>query len=77
MKKVKNLSELIGLVGEDTVDKCFTEYMMLKVAKANELDQLKDILERYTLSRPEKEQVHLTCRELQEIIDGNYTDMDG
>ncbi len=36
MKKVKNLSELIGLVGEDTVDKCFTEYMMLKVAKANE-----------------------------------------
>ena len=72
MKKASNLSELIDLVGKETVDKCFTEYMMLMVAKSNELDKMKDELELYTVGRLKKEQVHLTVEQLQNIIDGNY-----
>ena len=45
MKKVSNLSELVNLVGKDTVDKCFTEYMMLMVAKANKFDTLEQAIE--------------------------------
>lgn len=45
MKKVSNLGELINLVGKDTVDKCFTEYMMLMVARNNKLNELENDLE--------------------------------
>ena len=44
MKKVNNLKELIDLVGKDSVDKCFTEYMMLIVARNNKLEELKNDL---------------------------------
>ena len=42
MKKVNNLDELVGLIGMETVEKCFTEYMMLTIAKAKEFDKLQD-----------------------------------
>ena len=45
MKKVNNLSELVGLVGKDTVDKCFSEYMMLMVARKNKVKELENDLE--------------------------------
>ncbi len=45
MKKVDNLSELIDLVGKDTVDRCFTEYMMMVIAKAQKLDDLQNYIE--------------------------------
>lgn len=45
MKKINNLEELIKLVGEDTVDKCFTEYMMISVAKSHKLDDLQNHIE--------------------------------
>lgn len=45
LKKVSNLSELIDLVGKDTVDKCFTEYMMLMVVRNNKLTELENDLE--------------------------------
>lgn len=44
MKKVNNLKELIDLVGKDSVDKCFTEYMMLIVARNNKLEKLENDL---------------------------------
>lgn len=45
LKKVNNLSELVDLVGKDTVDKCFTEYMMLMVARNNKVKELENDLE--------------------------------
>ena len=45
MKKVNNLSELVDLVGKETVDKCFTEYMMLMVARNNKVKKLENDLE--------------------------------
>lgn len=42
MKKVNNLDELVELVGIEAVEKCFTEYMMLTIAKAKEFDKLQD-----------------------------------
>lgn len=45
MKKVSNLSELVDLVGKDTVNKCFTEYMMLMVARNNKVNELENDLE--------------------------------
>lgn len=45
LKKVSNLSELIDLVGKDTVEKCFTEYMMLMVVRNNKLTELENDLE--------------------------------
>ena len=45
MKKVNNLSELVDLVGKDTVDKCFTEYMMLMVARNDNVKELENDLE--------------------------------
>lgn len=44
LKKVNNLSELVDLVGKDTVDKCFTEYMMLMVARNNKVKELENDL---------------------------------
>lgn len=34
MKKINNLSELINLVGEETVDKCFMEIFMMMFAQS-------------------------------------------
>ena len=34
MKKINNLSELINLVGEETVDKCFMENFMMMFAQS-------------------------------------------
>ena len=45
MKKVNNLDELVELVCKDTVDKCFTEYMMLMVARNNKVKELEHDLE--------------------------------
>ena len=40
MKKVNNLDELVELIGIEAVEKCFTEYMMLTIAKAKKYDEL-------------------------------------
>ncbi len=40
MKKVNNLDELVELVGMETVEKCFTEYIMLIIAKAKKFDEM-------------------------------------
>lgn len=40
MKKVNNLDELVKLIGMEAVEKCFTEYMMLTIAKAKKYDNL-------------------------------------
>lgn len=45
MKKVHNLSELIELAGKDAVDKCFTEYRMLMIARNNKVAELEPDLE--------------------------------
>ena len=42
MKKVSNLDELVELIGMEAVEKCFTEYMMLTIAKAKEFDKLQN-----------------------------------
>lgn len=34
------------LVGKDTVDKCFTEYMMLLIAKANRLEKVEYLMDK-------------------------------
>ena len=39
MKKVNNLDELVELVGMEAVEKCFTEYIMLTIAKAKKYDE--------------------------------------
>jgi len=44
MKKVHNLSGLVELVGKGTVDKCFTKYMMLMVAKTSKTDKFEELL---------------------------------
>ena len=40
MKKINSLEELEELIGPETVQKCFTEYMMLLIAKARKWDEL-------------------------------------
>lgn len=62
MKKVSNLSELVNLVGEETVDKCFTEYMMLMVARNNKLIELEKDLENM------KDEDSLTVVKLKAIL---------
>ena len=44
MKKVSNLDELVELIGMETVEKCFTEYMMLTIAKARKWDESQGII---------------------------------
>lgn len=39
MKKINNLDELVELIGMESVEKCFTEYMMLIIAKAKRYDE--------------------------------------
>ena len=38
-EKINNLKELEELVGRETVKKCFTEYMMMTIAKAEQWEQ--------------------------------------
>lgn len=45
LKKVRNLSELVDVVGKDTVNKCFAEYIMLMIARNNKLEELENDLE--------------------------------
>ena len=45
MKKIKDLETLIEQIGTDCVERCFTEYMMLYVAKAKKLDALFSYIE--------------------------------
>lgn len=45
MKKINNLEELKNAVGNEIIDKCFTEYMMLMVAKTQKADELLTDLE--------------------------------
>ncbi len=40
MKKVNNLDELVKFIGMEAVEKCFTEYMMLTIAKAKKYDEM-------------------------------------
>ena len=40
MKKINNLSELINLVGKDTVGKCFMENIMTLIAQAKKQSDL-------------------------------------
>ena len=40
MKKINSLEELEELIGPEAMEKCFTEYMMLLVAKARKWDEL-------------------------------------
>ena len=42
MKKINNLDELVQLVGMETVEKCFTEYVMLTIAKAHKWDKIQE-----------------------------------
>ena len=42
MKKIKNLDDLEKLIGKEMVEKCFTEYLMLVVAKAHKWDELQE-----------------------------------
>ena len=46
VKRGSNLGELIDLVGKDTVNKCFTEYMMLLIAKANRLEKVEYLMDK-------------------------------
>lgn len=46
LKRISNLDELIDLVGKDTVDKCFTEYVMLLIAKANRLEKVEYLIDK-------------------------------
>lgn len=45
MEKVNNLKDLVNLVGKETVDKCFAEYMTQIVSKANNFDRLEKAIE--------------------------------
>lgn len=40
MKKVSDLETLIELIGSESVDRCFTEYMLMHIGKAKKLDAL-------------------------------------
>lgn len=45
MKKIENLEELQHLVGIETVEKCVMEYLMVVVAKANQVDAMVELWE--------------------------------
>ena len=40
MKEISNLKELQNVIGEEMVEKCVTEYIMLLVARANQYDTM-------------------------------------
>ena len=63
MKKVSNLNELLNLVDKDTVDKCFTEYMMLMIARNNKLEQLEEDL------KSRKDTDTITMKELKSRLE--------
>lgn len=55
---VKTLEELIEELGQERVDALVTEYMMLKMAKANKFDELVEVLETE----------NVTVEELREMV---------
>ena len=67
MKKVSNLSELVDLVGKDTVNKCFTEYMMLMVARNNKVNELENDLE--NMNDTDVAEYAMTLSSVNELID--------
>lgn len=46
MKKIENLEELQKWIGMETVEKCVTEYMMLLIGKARQVDTMVELWER-------------------------------
>lgn len=46
MKKVTDLETLTKFIGSENVDKCFTEYLMLHIAKGKKLDVLFEYIEK-------------------------------
>lgn len=40
LKNISNLEELQDMLGNEVIDKCFMEYVLLLIAKANMLDRL-------------------------------------
>ena len=42
MKKVKNLDELEKMVGRESVEKCFTEYMLSVIGQAKRAEDLQN-----------------------------------
>ena len=42
MKKIKNLDELENLIGRDTIEKCFMEYMLTVIGQAKRLEDLQN-----------------------------------
>ena len=42
MKKAYNLEELENLIGKETVEKCFTEYMMTLIGQAKRAEDLQN-----------------------------------
>ena len=42
MKKVKNLDELEILVGKESIEKCFMEYMLTVIGQAKRLEDLQN-----------------------------------
>lgn len=45
LKQVNNLDELINLIGENAITKCFTDDMITAIAKAQRLDDLQQHIE--------------------------------
>lgn len=44
MKKINDLEGLTALIGDAAIQKCFTEYMLLMIAKAQQTDRLTELL---------------------------------
>lgn len=42
MTKMKNLSELEKIIDKDSIDKCFSEYILTIIGKAHRLDDLEN-----------------------------------
>ena len=63
MKKIDSLEELQKTAGKETVDWCFTEYMLLLIAKAKKFDELLTELE----SREDTEMI--SCAELKKRME--------
>lgn len=73
MKKIKNLETLTEQIGSDCVERCFTEYMMLHVAKAKKLDALFSYIEnkKETIAEyiPKEENFQIQKRSVLDVND--------
>lgn len=59
MKKINNLEELTDLIGIESVEKCFTEYILNIIAKAHRWDELQNDNEVHTSKYPEFDNAEL------------------